>query len=919
MFKCYDYEYDLYEQPFFSLPMDKERSVVIKIKECANIRKLSGFSVKLNKYGNPGNIEYLIQQKLNTCGISSGTIDESLVMPVFEDFVHVTFDPVEIHGDFFITLKTSSGKLPLDGYRVFGPRQDNGEIFDEAEVPPYWWDTKYSFGMAVPSYYKPGKHPESDFSYTIDENGNEKSSVSVCLYSEAESKDDMHCFGQFSHLKKLFAPKYSEWHRIPEKLSGENEVCLNNDWSIEWDEKLPDTKLVMNIKEELGEFLKRCFNITPQGNKSKLLFMIDKTLNVNGTEGHVIEVSQNRIEIIAKTPSGLMRALHFIEDIMLEKRCPALEKGKYVRDSLYELRMTSGMYPAPYNYFPLQTGEIWNEGYLWRLVRSGFNAIWGVVNLEELIENSNILPGFGTPTAAYALERLKRMTEAAEAYGVDFYIDLKTGYFGRFDPNMYETHPELKTFEKWGNYPCTGVHTFEKLLDEVITNLFEVVPRLKGLMLIYDSEGFYSCFNHNKQLNCPNCKDKTPNELAYNLFSNLLSNVRKSRSDAQIIAWTYYCDEQWNYDLIKNLPDGIVMLSCFSQFVSFTRYGVTNRTDDYACCVTGPGEYFEKVYGVSSKKGMPIIAKTELSQGQEFVSVPYIPTLTQHQKRWDKLKEYELSGFMGDYIHCNFKPSPCTDLMRLNLFETQKDGGLWQDSKEKLQFTARLNYGKDASDAVLKAWEIFSEALCEEFPYSPGVCRYPGPLQAGPTQPFYLDPERPLKRVSARCNCPDLRWTEIYFIDMEGYGKNPDWNAELVKRCFKEFINKFDKGIALLNEIIDKSDRKADLEELVDIASIMNCMSRSMVHFIDFVWLRDESKSIKQRDAYMKMLEVCELEMENSKRARELCGKRPQLGFSGEGQGTVRGGLFNAYTIDEKIKELDFTMESIKEMLKAEC
>jgi len=911
----YDYEYNLYEQPFFSLPLDKERPVVIKIKESANIKKLTGFAVKLNKYGRPGSIKYTIYHEMGNYEVISGSIDESLVMPVFEEFVNIMFEPVEIKGEFFIKLDSNTGKLPLDGYRVFGPRQENLDSFDEAEIPPYWWDTKYSFGMAVPSYYKPGKSPKSDFSCTLDENGDEKPSVSLWLYSDSEKDEDLQIQGQFSFLKKLFAPKYSEWHRLTQQLPQKNDVLLSNNWNVVWDGNLPDTELVRSIKEELEEFFKRCFDISFCGNRGNIIFEIVEQLEAKGTEGHIIEVNQKEVKVSAKTPQGLMRGLHFIEDIMLEKSSPSLEPGKYIRDSLYEIRMTSGMYPAPYNYFPLQTGEIWNEGYIWRLVRSGFNAIWEVANLEELIDKSSVVPGFGTPNAPYALLRLKRMTEMAEANGADFYLDFKTGYFGRFDDKIYKTNPELKTFEKWGNYPCTGVDTFEKLLDEVITNLVITAPRLKGLMLIYDSEGFYTCFNHNRQLGCPNCKDKTPQELANELFSNLLRNLRKGRADARLIAWTYYCDEQWNYDLIENLPDGIVMLSCFSQFVPFSRYGVKNRTDDYACCVTGPGEYFEKVYDASLKKGMPIIAKTELSQGQEFVSVPYIPVLTQHQRRWDKLREFNLAGFMGDYIHCNFRPGPCTDLMRLNIFDTKKDGELWLDSAEKLQFTASLNYGKDVSGDVVKAWDIFSEAFCDEFPYSPGVCRYPGPLQSGPTQPFYLDSGRPLKRVSSRCHCPDLRWTEIYFIDMGNYGKNPDWNAELIKRCFEAFIKGFEKGISILNEATKKCYRKEALKELMDIASIMVCMSESMVHFIDFVNLRDNSGNINDKNTLKSLLKVCESEMANCVRAKKLCDENSQLGFSGEGQGTVRGGLFNAYTVSEKISELNHTISALKEKL----
>ncbi len=911
MIKSYDYEYDLYKQPFFSLPLDKDRDVVIKIKKSADLLELAGFSVKLNKYGKPGDISYAVGLAPGKDDLASGTISSLSVFPVLEEFVYVNFPPVAITGDIYITLKTNSGVLPLDGYRVFGPRQDYGEAFDDAEIPPYWWDTRYSFGMAVPTYYNPKKQPGSTFSCTVDITGSEGPSVSLRLFSNTDEKHDSP--DPFSFLEKLFAPKYSEWHRLSSaQAPGENEVCLNSQWKVQWDEKLPATGLVKNIKEELAEFLDRCFGITPQGDQGSLIFHIDEALDVKGFEGHTLEVCPEKIEVTAKTPHGLMRALHFMEDIMLEKKHPSLEKGKYIRDSLYDLRMTSGIYPAPYNYFPLQTGEIWTEEYLWRLSRSGYNAAWGVANLEEFIENSRVLPGYGTPSASVALERLRRMTEQAEDYGVDFYIDLKTGYFGRFAEELYDKLPQLKTFEKWGNYPCTGVDAFRRLLSELITELVTKAPRLKGVMLIYDSEGFYSCFNHNRQLNCPNCKERTPQQLAAELFSDLLQNIRKSRDDAQIIAWTYYCDEQWNYDLIRELPEGVVMLSCFSQFVSFERYGVKTRTDDYACFVTGPGEYFEKVYHVSSEKGMPIIAKTEVSQGQEFVAVPYIPSLTQHQKRWDKLKEYNLSGFMGDYIHCNFKPSPCTDLMRLNLFDTRKDGTDWQNDQDKLRFVAGLNYGRASADVVMKAWELFSDALYNDFPYSPGVCRYPGPLQASPSQPFYLDPDRELKRVSARCNCPDLRWTELYFTEMGEYGKNSKWDAALVRCCFMNFQQKFEEGIGILKTELMKCEQKKALTELMDISEIMNCMVKSMINFIDFITLREKGQGRVQREDYTQMLSICETEMQNVERARWLCLENPQLGFSCEGQGTVRGGLFNLYTINEKKRELADTINELK-------
>jgi hypothetical protein len=150
---------------------------------------------------------------------------------------------------------------------------------------------------------------------------------------------------------------------------------------------------------------------------------------------------------------------------------------------------------------------------------------------------------------------------------------------------------------------------------------------------------------------------------------------------------------------------------------------------------------------------------------------------------------------------------------------------------------------------------------------------------------------------------------------MGDYGKSPDWNAELVKRCFVAFIVGFEKGISILKEAYAKCDRKEALKDLIDIASIMVCMSRSMIQFIDFVNLRDNSGNVNNKNTLRSLLEVCESEMKNCIQAKKLCDENPQLGFSGEGQGTVRGGLFNAYTVNEKISELNETISAIKEKL----
>ena len=139
---------------------------------------------------------------------------------------------------------------------------------------------------------------------------------------------------------------------------------------------------------------------------------------------------------------------------MQRYRCPALPGGLHKRDSRYEIRMASGVYPAPFNYFPLQTGELWTDEYLWRLVHEGYNAIWLIVNLEEITPEGSILREVADPYCELVLARLRRITERAARWGVNVYLDLKTGYYKLFDQGIYERYPELKTFRKWGDTPA---------------------------------------------------------------------------------------------------------------------------------------------------------------------------------------------------------------------------------------------------------------------------------------------------------------------------------------------------------------------------------------------------------------------------------------------------------------------------------
>ena len=137
-------------------------------------------------------------------------------------------------------------------------------------------------------------------------------------------------------------------------------------------------------------------------------------------------------------------------------------------------------------------------------------------------------------------------------------------------------------------------------------------------MLVYDTEGFYSCLTHNHASHCPYCKDYSIEDLSNRLFATLKGAARVMRSDRELILWTYICDEPWNYQLIRAMPSDVILMACYSQLKVLDRFGVQLLTDDYSLCSDAPSDYFLKVQKLAVEKGLRFFCKTEDTFGEEL-------------------------------------------------------------------------------------------------------------------------------------------------------------------------------------------------------------------------------------------------------------------------------------------------------------
>lgn len=922
----YDYVYDLINHPYQSEFLDEDSGELrqtITIPD--GVQTICGARVRLSKYGDPGPLELTLRRPGQAAVLAQGTISPAAVTPVFERMVGFDFPPVlvEPNEQIVLCLRALQGRQPMDAYRVYGPNT-RAELVNEGNARfPYWWYLNPEIRLddvnaALPIAYQGAAYPDYASGTRYDMSGNKTWAISFRLFTDADPKEDGSREEMFDFAQALTAEPFSEWTdlRDPSRRASSCEVEITDKWNI-IDPEI-DTPVMRNAALELSAFLSRIMGVRPSGEAGEesgsIRILLDPEALMANPEAFTVEVRANGVTVTAGDPRGLLRGAFWLEDQMLLKRAPLLEIGQYQVAPKYTVRMVPGIYPAP-SYFMLREAQIWTRGYLWRLARAGYNAVYFQASIEDFVEDSAIFPEMNDPEAPFAFERLRRSVEMASDYGIDFYWDLKTGYEKPFSEAVYQRLPHLRSFRKFGNFPCTGQAETLDFLRETVSNVFRRVEKLKGLILVYDTEGFYSCLTHNYKDHCPYCREFPVEELGNRIFNTLKEAARVVQPDRELVLWTYICDEPWNYNLIRALPQDITLMACYSQLKELQRFDSTVLTDDYSLCSDAPSDYFLKVQALAHERGVRFFCKTEDTFGQEFVSTPYTPCLEQHQRRWDRLGQEQVAGVVTQYLHIGFIPTPCQDLMRGNVFEVVKNGKpLDLPAREILLQTAQINFGAEAAPAVVQAWEAFSAAIRDYFPYTWGVCRYPGPLQSAPGQPFPIDPQQPVPRRWARGYVNDLAWTGI----RERFLLRGPWNDQVVERCLHAVHRCYEEGNRFMERALVHCapQYRSAVQRAYSVSRMQQSQVTTIVNLIEFIRLRNQYALQPNQILLRSLLHVLERELTNAQTALCLVEHDSRLGFSCEGDGNIRGGHFTAATAAAKIEGLKCTLAHLYEQLR---
>ena len=675
--------------------------------------------------------------------------------------------------------------------------------------------------------------------------------------------------------KFMFRERLVKVHK--ENIRNYDLKAQDNDFEI-FDEvviSLPEVyeKVMLTAANDFKDYLFTSMNLSSRiGNDGDII--ISHTLaKDNDKDCFEINIS-DKIYINSTDSRTAAQALYYLEDLMNERKAPLLKKGTIKKTMAFSPRMMRTSY-MPLNKIPIVDPV--SEEYLAIAAHHGFNAI---------------LLSYGG--LDYQLtEHMDKILESCEKYGIDVYFnsDISSKY-----------HPD----------DPGGREYYESTYGAVMDRF----PKIKGIVLVGESIGFPS-----KDPNTCGHRFKSPDRIPskkadsgfypckdfYTLVNCIKDVVRKRRSDADIIFWTYnfyaYPIET-RREMIEKLPTDISFLVTFELSHQYEHDGITKLCSDYTISRPGPCRVFEEEAKVAKERGLRLYSMTSTSGSTwDFGTIPYMPMPQKWIKRYKAMfkaqDDYNLSGMLEAWSY-GFYPSVVSELAKKCFMDRDSD------FDENLRIILKNHFGKDA-DTVYKALDLWSEA--SDYIHASHDEQY-GPLRIGTAYSLAL-----LTDIKPPMASP---WYKSY----HGHGASALQSLYAVRdevetKHWKKMSELMKEGADLLKTIENPSEELSLLENLGRY--IYHCVV-TVVNVHRWHKLRDwidvEKDKTVVKEIIEEMRKVAADEIQNARASIDCLRKDSKLGYEthdsyvGHEEAVLWKIKYTEYMLEKELtkyeRELDF-------------
>ena len=827
--------------------------------------------------------------------IAEGTIGAGEIVALYDLPYGGDFSPQSVRpGEkLFLTLSAKTGTYPDDYYLVYGPRNGRGAPSRAAGE---------------------GIGPEGKPAFPI----------SYRLFTSIGPGDPHEGEPRFEFIRQITRPPYlnAAVIRDPQRKAGANETAVDRTWRIL--AAPPGNAVIDTAVEDLRLFFKRVMDleipvvratIGPETlDREKVIIVGDskalpeKTERLKRSEDYRFTVEPRRIVLRGADDRGIMRAVYYLEDVMRFAQGPVVRQQDTVRHCRFNPRITHRVGPANTFLTELSQPTIYTDGFFSMISHQGFNAIFLYGSLEELTYDSKVFPELNNSrlprrfsaevfpevldehVADRRFRRLNDLIERGKRYGIDVYLYLATNYHHPVPSSFYEKHPDCRGVS-FGNSLCTSHPDVQAYLSETVGNLFRRARGLKGLLMIFDSEGFYTCLNQRSK--CPRCKHHSQEAIAVRCITTAFEAMKAVDPNTELIAWSYgRGDPEWVLRAIELMPQGVTYQAGFAKGSVVERGGVRHIAGDYLISEIGPPAFFHKQKEIAIRRGMKLSTKTSHSYANEFVNVPYIPVSQQFYRRIAAIRGHPVESYLANWSHHGYSPNRNAEILKW--YSWDNAGPI----DRLLHDLAAVEFGDEAADGFVRAWDHFSEAI-RYYPYSDPIARHPGPIQVGPAHPLYLDRA---KRVPK-----DWR---TFVNDLSG---TKPWGPELAVACFEKFLERWQKGLTVMEDAMRcvPPERRDAARREFGVAKSIFCSARTYTNVTRFLAARKrlyaETDKDKRSEILAEMQGIAEAELANAKEALPLCEADSRIGYASGGARI--GGLYTPAAIRAKIKQVETLLD----------
>ena len=649
----------------------------------------------------------------------------------------------------------------------------------------------------------------------------------------------------------------------PEALATLTGTKISGEWKITY--KKDSHPLVVTVAEDLQDYFKVSMNLelnleTAEKPAPKTIFLAveeslpERTFSIKVADGIVINGTD---------PRHTAQGSYALEDKLNMNEAPIIAPGETTLKMRFAMRdimsgLDAGKYP---------------DGYLNAMAHAGFNAIdVGLANTEASINNVNTI-----------------IANAAK-YSIDVYAH----------PSLRNTmHPDDPgAFEYY---------------DTTYGELIKRCPGLKGFFIVGEICEFPSKDERTTGKSWRESKEDEKTSPGwfpcrdYPQFIALLRDVvRSHKADAEIVFWTYnwgYEKQDLREELLRNVPTDITMMATFEMFEEIDiAPGVQEITTDYTLWQIGPGKYYTTESKIARERGIRMYSMTNTAGNTwDIGGVPYLPAPQRWIKRWQAVVNTEetmqMDGMRESHSY-GFWPSFLPEMAKYAFVQPQPD------LHELLNKLIIRDFGKENLEAVLKAYELFSEGMSHCV--STNEDQY-GPARVGPSYPLFY------KYWELIPNCP-ATGKQVNYEGFPVYTYNLD-RVEKLQYETEEYIKMarlFAAGVAILEGVVAKMEgaKKQDAIHLLQVATYLrnNAMTIHRVKrwhylkgqlgvYVDAVptWVGgrkgmiDAEKAKKplipvedKRPIVLELLEIIQAEIENAKNTIPLVEANSRLGYEKE-------------------------------------